>query len=520
MAFFILLALLIRGRGLDRTSLWFDEVNSWEVTQLPWSAMLAHLRASPVGPLYFMLLKPWQLVFGDSETSLRAPSLIAGLLLIPVTYAIGSTVLTRRAAVLGALLVACSPLHLYLSQEARMYMPLALLGGVCALAYVRWRSAIRAPKWRSHRPARDLILYALSGLALLFTNVVAAPLLVALNLDAAITLLERSRAPDRGVSRHARAWIAANAAIALPVVAYLLTVSLGTAIATQGWRPPLGPVDAARAFLRYPLTAVHGVYYYPHDAQRLFSELLARPRVGLLVQEWRRLVVEPLALLAIVAALRNLPRNAWRGPERVLLLATIVPVASGAIASISRQLDLGRYMVFASPFLFLLMADGLTRMRGLSRVLALVTILAAMGLGVGRYREILSRDSDYRPVGRFLRRAAGPGEPVVAAPGASVGALTYYLRDPGAPPLVAIPDRTPPATWLTGVHARQAWLVLDYRSPLYEASPDSVHIALAARVVRDRYDIGTRVLLLARDPRSELGATPSPTAPERRGPAR
>src|SRR5581483_11157850 len=75
----MLVALAIRTWGLDRTSLWFDEVNSWEVTRLSWGAMLANLRGSPVGPLYFVLLKPWQLLFGDSEAALRAPSLISGI---------------------------------------------------------------------------------------------------------------------------------------------------------------------------------------------------------------------------------------------------------------------------------------------------------------------------------------------------------------------------------------------------------------------------------------------------------
>lgn len=136
----MLLALVIGVKGIGATNLWLDEANSWRVATLPWSGMLDNLRASPLGPFYFALLKLWVGVFGDSEAALRMPSLLAGVLLVPATYAIGERALSRRAALLGAALVALSPLHLYFSREARMYMPLALLAALCMLAYLRWRT--------------------------------------------------------------------------------------------------------------------------------------------------------------------------------------------------------------------------------------------------------------------------------------------------------------------------------------------------------------------------------------------
>ncbi|MBX6333289.1 MAG: glycosyltransferase family 39 protein, partial [Gemmatimonadaceae bacterium] len=178
----MVVAVVLRAWGLGRTNLWFDEVNSWEVVRLSWPAMLANLRLSPVGPLYFVLLKPWQLVFGDSERALRSLSLVAGVLVVPVTYAIGVRTLSRRAAAWGAVLVALSPLHLYLSQEARMYMLLTLVAGLTVLAYAHWRDAIAAPSVGGRGAGGALVAYALAAAALLLTNVVAGPLLLALNL--------------------------------------------------------------------------------------------------------------------------------------------------------------------------------------------------------------------------------------------------------------------------------------------------------------------------------------------------
>src|SRR5690606_23635943 len=101
----MLIALLLRLKGLGATDIWLDEANSWNVARLPGGAMLDNLRSSPLGPLYFVLLKLWMLLFGDSEAALRAPSLIASVLVIPVAYAIGVRAFSRRAALLGALLL-------------------------------------------------------------------------------------------------------------------------------------------------------------------------------------------------------------------------------------------------------------------------------------------------------------------------------------------------------------------------------------------------------------------------------
>jgi uncharacterized membrane protein len=493
----MIIALVVRAWGISRTNLWLDEANSWAVTRLPWSKMFANLRSSPVGPLYFLLLKPWVLLFGDSEAALRAPSLIAGILVIPVTYAIGVRLLSRRAAMLGALLVVLSPLHLYYSQEARMYMLLTLLAGICVLAYACWRDAITAPEGRSHLATAGLVLYTLASLALLFTNIVAAPLLVALNMDAGVLLTRVRARPGRG--RAIVAWLAANGGIAAVYLFYLNVVSLNVAATTQMWRPPLGVLGALRALIQYPLTAVHGIYYYPHDFTRFVRDFLHSPNLGIIWGQWERLIVEPFALLAIVASLRHVPGRAWRGRERLLLLAVVIPLGAAAIISISRQLDLGRYVLFASPFLFLLMGEAFTQMGPLPRWLSLAVLLFAAGLGIRRYEAVTSRDSDYRPVAEHLvREGDAGGDVVLVRPDAPAQMLLYYLRDIRMSSIRYLPGNGPIARWLTSAADERAWLVLDYRSSLFAVSPDSMQTALHARVQRDFYEGGVRMVLAGR----------------------
>lgn len=494
----MVVAVVLRAWGLGRTNLWFDEVNSWEVVRLSWPAMLANLRLSPVGPLYFVLLKPWQLVFGDSERALRSLSLVAGVLVVPVTYAIGVRTLSRRAAAWGAVLVALSPLHLYLSQEARMYMLLTLVAGLTVLAYAHWRDAIAAPSVGGRGAGGALVAYALAAAALLLTNVVAGPLLLALNLDAAIALARR---PAPGARRAAMAWLAANAAAGAVFLLWASSVGLGVAAATQGWRPPLGVLGAVRALIQYPLTAVHGTYFYVHDFARIAREVVATRHLAILVHEWRYTVADPLALLAVVATLRNVPRRLWTGRARPLALALIVPLGIATIVSVSRQVDLGRYIGFASPFLFLLMGAGLARMRRGPRLLSLAVLLVAMVLGIQRYAGVTTRDSDYRPVARQLARAAQDGATtVLLEPDVPAGMLAYYLRHTPGVTMRRVTGGDGVARWLAASHGAPAWLVFDYRSHLFGASPRALEETLGARVLRDRYEGGVRLVLVSARP--------------------
>jgi 4-amino-4-deoxy-L-arabinose transferase-like glycosyltransferase len=86
-------------------------------------------------PLYYCVAWLWARVFGYSEVGLRSLSAVCGVLLVPVVYAAGARLISRRAGVIAAALAACSPLLIWYSQEARSYQMLALLSSVSLLAF-------------------------------------------------------------------------------------------------------------------------------------------------------------------------------------------------------------------------------------------------------------------------------------------------------------------------------------------------------------------------------------------------
>jgi mannosyltransferase len=112
---------LLRVYALGAESFYFDEAYSvWAARHsVSWLFALSTQRIFP--PLYYLLLHFW-LLLGESEFAVRLLSVVLGLVSIVVIYALAKQLFDTRVGLLGAWLLAISPLHLWFSQEARMYM--------------------------------------------------------------------------------------------------------------------------------------------------------------------------------------------------------------------------------------------------------------------------------------------------------------------------------------------------------------------------------------------------------------
>src|SRR4029077_3304913 len=128
----------------------------------------------------------------------------------------------------------------------------------------------------------------------------------------------------------------------------LMHTDLRGAIASQAWRSSPGAIHALRALLDYLTATMHGGYYYPWDLYRAF---VGQWGTGAVVE---RVLVYPVALLALCAALSYPPRRAQRRSARLLYLAWLVPLLAGATISASRDLALTRYFLFTTPIWYLL----------------------------------------------------------------------------------------------------------------------------------------------------------------------
>ncbi|HSU95113.1 MAG TPA: glycosyltransferase family 39 protein [Gemmatimonadaceae bacterium] len=503
---FVGVAIAIRLHGLAAANLWLDEANSWQVARRSWSTLIGELRGSPVGPLYFVLLKPWISAFGDSVFALRAFSVLASIALIPAVYALGAKLLSRRAGLIAALLTALSPLELYFAQEARMYMLTSLVALLAFWSYVEWRERALALPDMTGSPRWALLWYTIAGITLLFTHPVAGTLLVAVNLDA-LVLWWQSRARTNRWT--VISWVAAQLAILGIVVVYLAFVSIGTAASSQAWRSALGFERSLRAALLFPFAAVAGQHYYASDFWFAYNDLLQR--TGSMGRFTTLLIVQPLTLLVFVVAgdatirARSKARQtpvatpSVQGARRLLLFALVVPLAFAVLISISRALETERYFLFVVPFLFLLLADGLAALHRQTRFLALAVLVAAMLLGTRTTQAAVSRDSDYRPTAALILHDLRPGDRVMIQPREMNAPLRYYLGSPDFPVIGLAADASA-GRELAKLSPGRTWVVIDYRSPLYTLAPEELQDSLHAVVLQDEYtsdaSAGVRVALV------------------------
>ncbi len=132
----VLVALLLRVGTLGRRSLWGDEVATLRIASMSAEDIILNraTRSDPHPPLFYLLMHYWTEA-GQSEFILRLPSALAGIAAIPLLYWLVRTFSGQWSAIASAWLLAITPLHIWYSQEARMYALVCTLGLASTLFY-------------------------------------------------------------------------------------------------------------------------------------------------------------------------------------------------------------------------------------------------------------------------------------------------------------------------------------------------------------------------------------------------
>ncbi len=133
----LFLGLILRLISINQ-SLWLDEATSALVAKMPINDIFTKFLPGDFHPpLYYIVLKFWVGVFGSSEITLRVPSVLFGLGTIFVLYLIGKELFDKKTAIIASLFLATSGLHIYYSQEARMYSLAALLVSLSVYLFIK-----------------------------------------------------------------------------------------------------------------------------------------------------------------------------------------------------------------------------------------------------------------------------------------------------------------------------------------------------------------------------------------------
>jgi len=181
----MLFAFFLRLYMVDASSFWTDE----GLTPLRSGYDISRILSNEVEiqgvigkdthpPLYYLLIHVSHQLFGETDFAYRYPSVLFGLLLVPLLFQFGRRLHGWQLGLLVAGLTAVNPTHIYYAREARMYTLFVLLAA--AGSYTLWR-AIQMRRQRHKLPAL-LGLYLLwMGLAF-YTHYTAVFLIAAQSL--------------------------------------------------------------------------------------------------------------------------------------------------------------------------------------------------------------------------------------------------------------------------------------------------------------------------------------------------
>lgn len=375
------LALSLRLFLLGDKSLWLDEAVSLRLSAIDLPEILAN-GSDPHPPLYYLLLHFW-LVWGRTELVLRLPSAIVGALSVPLLYKAGKDLLGERVGVIAAFLLAVAPLHIWYSQEARMYSMVTFWG--IASVFFLIRAVIRGGSlyW---------IGYMVALLAGLYTDY-SMLMLVALE---AISLLALSR---RFYLTPARWWAWLGTQVVL-VVGFL------------PWWPRL--IETVRNAAGF-----HALI----RLRFLRSDLVAETSNG----EAVRWLIGGIALVALAAALTAI----WirRGPRSSISVAlwTLLPYSLlTALSGLSQGNSIKRLLVILIPYVFLAVAQGMDRLKGY-RSLAIVSGLALALFFTGTNYFVVQKEN-WRDAATVVQEMEQPGDVVLMHPSYASIPFQYYYR--------------------------------------------------------------------------------------------
>jgi len=389
----LLVALGVRLWRIGAESLWLDEATSLFLARKSAAGVIAWTAKDIHPPLYYLLLHFWR-VFGESEAALRSLSAVAGALSTVVLHALGARLFDRRTGFVAGVLLALAPIHVWYSQQARMYAWLgfwALLSSLCLVAFL------------DSRRARFAVGYVLASAAALYTHYYT----VFVFLAQGVYVLYEARRARRW--RHVGEFAAGVGASALLFAPWIPTMLFQVTSGGGGWVARGGtPGLRALADILVGFSVGNVRAMYPFWLRWLAYGLLAG-----------------LSAWAIWAGLRA-PE---RAPRRGVVFAAVylaVPVGTAWLISQVKPLYSERYLVTFLPGYLLLAAGGVGALpKAWLRRVAVALLVAAMAFGLWQMGNVLQTE-DWRSAAAYVSERAADGDVAVFYPGWDAKPFGYY----------------------------------------------------------------------------------------------
>ncbi len=413
-----LVALALRLIALDRKSLWLDEAVTLQYALKDIGSLLS-IQSDPHPPLYYVLMHYW-ITFGQSEFALRFPSALAGSMAVPLFYHAVHEWNGKWAGVAAAWLLAIAPLHLWYSQETRMYALACTFGLASTLSYVIGFRQAHLWAWATWLVTTVIGLY-----------VDYSMLLIVLAQIACLGLVWRKNGARLGT---------------------LLLALLALLIAALLFAPQ------ARLFAAQLVVRGGRVWYYL-SLQSLLSMLGITVSTGQLhsVVLWTGAIIFGAACVIVWM----LPRRPSFQSNPAFAIATMVLYAMVLIVcAIPRGFGIKRQTLILFPYVLGVVAIVLATLRRRS---AALVVLALLTLPLTGYVLLAQEQEDWRSTASLVGQAADSSDIILLNPTYMQWPFDYYYH--GRVLRLGVGPTSVPKQLADSVasHTR-AWLVLSSES--------------------------------------------------------
>lgn len=463
----LLVAWAVRVNALDAQSLWNDEGTSVALAQRSLEAIANAAARDIHPPLYYFLLSFWIQVAGISEFALRFLSVGTGILLVAVTFRIAREFFDEDVALIVSILSALNAFQVYYSQEARMYMLVALCSALSVWAMAR---VVLSDAGSRRLETGDYLIawatYFMATLAALYTQYYAVTIVLLENIAFVIGMMWIARSTKPGSwKRPLLFWIGSQLLLLVAFIPGLLFARASI----LSW-PAVGEQFGLLELVQRLLSAFALAIDQPLDSQAFL------------------LIVYALFFIGGLLPSRDLFRQSAYG---IVLAAlwTFVPFLTMYIVSLQRPAYNPKFLLLATPGFLILVARGVSvfypglfireRYPAVSiywsktkrlalQVFGIAKLFAGAALAVGLVLTLedlsteprLQRD-DYRSIVNYVNAVATDQDAVIVDAPGQMDVFRYYYRgkaDVQALPIGRPADRDATLSLLNDMESRYHYL--------------------------------------------------------------
>lgn len=401
------IGMLLRFGGIGSESYWVDEMIT--VRLLERFDVLAEELLGGRPPVYMFTAYLWSQVFGTSEIATRSLNATASSLAVLALYAFGTRLFSQKVGLLAALFMSVSAMQLYHAQDARYYSFLVLFT-VLSYLYLATYLETGLP--------RHLTLYILTAILTFYSHSHGLFVLFAQGVGVLLSYRHLwGRLPGWVLSQ-----VIIGGAVGFHIVRLLAIQLSGTGL-SDDW--------LARPELVAPFKALY-VFIFGYDARAVMLALaLGGGAIGLLGLFTLSRTAAGERLKLLLDPLRELSRQGRQPFWPALLICWLcIPIATPFVLSfVISPMYLHRYVITASPALYLMMALALVSIRRLvplwaSIAATLLTIAPGLYLFYFEYQK-----EQWRDVATYIAQESLPGDALtITLGGSTLEAFNWYYK--------------------------------------------------------------------------------------------